>query len=122
MAARDDTTESATEAFFRNIAANGRQPLLKSGAGSIQFEITDGDHAERWHVAIDHGDVRVTRGVAHADAVARVRRPVFDGMVRGTVNAMAATLRGDITVEGDLGLVLLFQRAFPSPPAGSPNS
>jgi hypothetical protein len=36
--------------------------------------------------------------------------------VTGRMNAMAATLRGVLDPEGDLGLVLLFQRLFPGPP------
>jgi hypothetical protein len=38
-------------------------------------------------------------------------------MVIGKANAMAATLRGVIVPEGDLGLVISFQRLFPGPPA-----
>jgi putative sterol carrier protein len=37
-------------------------------------------------------------------------------MVEGKVNAMAAVLRGEVSLEGDLGLVISFQRLFPGPP------
>jgi hypothetical protein len=36
----------------------------------------------------------------------------------GQANATAAVLRGALTVEGALDLVVLFQRLFPSPAEG----
>jgi putative sterol carrier protein len=67
------------------------------------------------------GDVEVSHKNARADAVVRLDRDMFDGMVSGTVNALAATLRGELLAEGDLGLVMHFQRLFASPPTiGAP--
>jgi hypothetical protein len=42
---------------------------------------------------------------------------LFDGVVTGQTNAMAALLRGEVTFDGDPELMLLFQRIFPGPPA-----
>jgi hypothetical protein len=38
---------------------------------------------------------------------------VFEGMVSGEINPMAAVLRGTVDVTGDLELIVLFQRLFP---------
>ena len=105
-----------TDAFFGDLAARGREPLVRSVSGTLRFDLVDGDGVEHWHITMRDGDVEVSHKNASADAVVRLDRHAFDGMVSGTVNAMAATLRGELTAEGDLGLVMLFQRLFPSPP------
>ena len=47
---------------------------------------------------------------AKADGVIRTSRALFEGMVTGTVNAMAAALRGVVSLEGDPTMLVLFQR------------
>lgn len=110
---------SSAATFFDALARRGQEPLLRRAAGTLRFDLTDHGRAEHWFVALRHGEVDVSRGSDPADAVVRVNAETFEGMVAGRVNAMAAVLRGEIEVEGDLGLVLLFQRVFPSPP-GAP--
>lgn len=107
-----------TDEFFGDLAARAREPLLRSASGSVRFDLRDGDDVERWYITMRGGEVDVSHRNARADAVVRLDREAFDGMVSGTLNAMAATLRGELTAEGDLGLVMLFQRLFASPPAG----
>jgi putative sterol carrier protein len=46
----------------------------------------------------------------------RTDQAIFDRIVKGEANAMAAFLRGAIDLEGDRGLLLAFQRVFPGPP------
>jgi putative sterol carrier protein len=112
-------TSSATEKFFAALAQHDREPLLKSRSGTLRFDITNGRQVEHWHLVLTEGNVAVSRRNAAADAVVRVDRDLFDGMVTGRVNAIAATLRGVLVPEGDLGLVILFQRLFPGPPRSS---
>ena len=52
---------------------------------------------------------------ARADCVLRTDKALFDGIARGEVNAMAAILRGELAFEGDVQLLVLFQRLFPGP-------
>jgi hypothetical protein len=40
-------------------------------------------------------------------------------MMRGEVNAMAAYLRGELILEGDPELLVLFQRVLPGPATAS---
>jgi putative sterol carrier protein len=105
-----------TESFFTELAARGHESLLKSASGTVRFDLTDGQRLERWYVTMRNGEVTVSHKNAGADSIVRLDRKTFDGMTTGRVNAMAAVLRGDIVPEGDLGLVLLFQRLFPAPP------
>jgi hypothetical protein len=45
----------------------------------------------------------------------QLSKSLFDDIVQGRANAVAATLRGDIGVEGDVRLLNVFQRVFPGP-------
>ena len=94
---------SATAAFFDDLNQRGREPLLNSAAGSIRFDLVDGDHVEAWTVTIDHGDVDVSRSRRRADAIVRLDKSMFNRMVLGKVNAMAATWKRS---DGDIADVL----------------
>jgi predicted lipid carrier protein YhbT len=75
-----------------------------------------GSKRSRWLVTLDRGDIAVSRKNASADCAVRTGKALFEQLVSGRANAMAAVLRGAIAVEGDLELLLLFQRLFPGPP------
>jgi putative sterol carrier protein len=75
----------------------------------------DGTSKAQWTVALKKGDVSVSRSSAKADCVVTTDRPLFNAIVRGERNAMAAILRGEIAVEGDRELLVLFQRVFAGP-------
>jgi putative sterol carrier protein len=107
-------TDATTE-FFDELGRRGHEPLLEKAAGTIRVDLEHGKRTERWRVAIDKGDVVVSRGNGEADCVVRVDRELFDVIVAGNSNAMAAMLRGAISVEGDRQLVVLFQRLLPGP-------
>jgi putative sterol carrier protein len=104
-----------TAAFFEELARRGHDPNLEKVTGSIAFQIEHGGETEHWHVAIREGELTVTRGEAEADSVIRAGREVFDGLSRGRTRAITAQLRGELSVEGDLELAVLFQRLLPSP-------
>ena len=106
---------SPTAAFFDDLASRGREPLLKNTSGTIRFDLLVGKKVEHWSVAIDDGDVEVSHSRAKADSVVRLKRSTFDRMVSGQGNAMTAVLRGELVPEGDLSLVIRFQRVFPGP-------
>ncbi|MDG4809854.1 SCP2 sterol-binding domain-containing protein [Micromonospora sp. WMMD1120] len=104
---------TATNAFFDRLTVAGRNPMFSKVCGSVRFDISDGDHLEQWLLEIDHGRMRVTRSDAPAGTVIRVSAPVADAMARGEVNGLAAITRGEILVDGDLGLALRLGRLFP---------
>ena len=107
----------ATTELFENLAVKGHEPLLGNARGTLRVELADGTKTERWLVSVDRGDVAVSHRNGKADCTVRTTKEVFDGVARGEVNAVAAFLRGAITVEGDSQLLVLFQRLFPSPAA-----
>jgi len=93
-------------------------PLLEGVSGALRVELESGGQTERRLIVIDRGSVSESRRHAKADCTIRTDRELFEGMVSGRVNAMAALLRGQVGVEGDPNLLLQFQRLFPSPPPG----
>jgi putative sterol carrier protein len=110
----------ATTDFFDRLAAQGHEPALKRVRGTLRFDLRDGKRTARWLVAIARGDVTVSRRSGKADCVVRTERALFDGVVSGEVNALAAILRGEIELEGDRGMLLPFQRLFPGPVRSRP--
>ena len=108
------TVADATATFFADLGRRGHEPLLEKVTGTFRFEVT-GERAERWLVRVKKGDVIVSRGNVKADSVMRADRKVFDAIASGEMNALAATLRGAVVIEGDLGLLAGFQRLVPGP-------
>ena len=106
----------ATAKFFADLESDGHQPLLEKASGSLRFELTDGKAVERWRVDVRNGDVAVSHKAGAADCVLRAPKPLFDKLASGRENAMAAVLRGALIVEGNIDLLLAFQRILPSPP------
>lgn len=112
------TRTDASGAFFENLAQRGEEPLLRKVNGRMRFDIVDGAHTDSWLLVIDDGTLSVTRGQDAADCTVRGDRDVFDEVVAGRANAMAAVLRGALVCYGDIELLFAMQRIFPGPPRG----
>src|SRR5690349_5855719 len=112
-----------TATFFHDLGRKGHEPLLEKASGTIRFELVNGKRTENWIVTLDKGDVAVSHGdaIEPTDSTLRTRQKLFDGMVTGDVNPMAAFLRGAVTIEGDAELFMLLRRLFPGPPNGAAN-
>jgi predicted lipid carrier protein YhbT len=110
----DVTTE-----FFDGLAMRGHEPLLEKSTGTLRFDVVHGKQTVRWFVTVEKGDLTVSRRNVAADLVIRSDRALFEKMVRGKANAMAAMLRGALTIETtspeSAELLVLFQRLLPRP-------
>lgn len=106
----DHTTE-----FFERLGSQP-QPLLAGITGTMRVDVDDRGSTRHWYLDIDKSTVAVSSRDADADAIVRVHRSVFDRVITGEANALAATLRGQLTVEGDPRLMVAFQRIMPGPP------
>ena len=113
------TTDGRAAAFFEELARRGYEPLLEPVTGSIRFDYRDGGRGGHWLVVIERGNLAVSRRHDAADAVVQASADVVDGIVTGQVNTTAAVLRGQVMVDGDLHLLLMFDRLMPGPPTAS---
>ena len=116
MRARTKTTTSDSIAeYFAELGRRGHEPLLAKASGSARFDVADGKRTERWLLTIERGDLRVSRKNAVADCVLSADRSSFERAVAGELNLMAAVLRGEVAVGGDLRLLVRLQRLMPRP-------
>jgi putative sterol carrier protein len=104
-----------TGEFFDELGRRGHEPMLRKATGVLNFDITDGASTAHWSVVVKKGDVSVSRAHDEADCTLTTDRPLFDAIVKGEKNAMAAILRGEVQIEGDPELLVLFQRVFAGP-------
>jgi hypothetical protein len=105
----------ATAEFFEQLGRRGHEPMLENASGTVRFDLKDGQKTDRWLVSISKGDLAVSRRNLRADAVVSADKALFDGVAGGKTNVLAALLRGAMAVEGDIQLLVLFQRLFPGP-------
>jgi|SRR5215210_4052757 len=108
-----------TADFFDRLGRRGHEPHLEKATGTVRFDLTENGRTKRWFVGIAKGDVTVSRRGSAVDCVARAEKRLFDSLVTGRQNAMAALLRGELRAEGNTELMVLFQRLFPAPPRSS---
>jgi hypothetical protein len=109
------TKPDPTARFFDGLAARGHEPLLRKVSGCTRFEVVDGARTRCWRVSVTKGDVVVEPGAGEADCVIRAERKLFERVVSGRANAVAAVLRGDVVVDGDWRLLVATQRLFTGP-------
>ena len=106
----------ATAEFFDALVERGHEPLLEQTTVTVRFDLKQGKKTDHWLVSVVNGDIAVSRQNLPADCVATADKALFDDIVSGKTNALAAMLRGAMSIEGDTQPLVLFQRLFPGPP------
>lgn len=109
-----------TEAFLTGLSERGDEPPVRKITGTMRIDLRDNGKVDYWHLTFDGGTVgakREAKGRGRADCHMITDSELFDRMVGGRANAMAAVLRGAILVRGDLNKLVAFQRLFPGPPS-----
>jgi len=99
--------------FFEDLAVRGHEPSLERLTATFRFDLLDGKQTERWFVAVNKGDLAVSRQNRAADCVLRAERDVFERLVTGRQRVLAAVLRGQLVPEGDPKRLVLAQRLLP---------
>ncbi|MFG1890290.1 SCP2 sterol-binding domain-containing protein [Micromonospora sp. NPDC049051] len=113
----------ATTRFLEDLDRREYEPLLAKSSGSLRLDLHEGAQTTHWLLRIDRGRVRVSQDDREADTVVGVSPALFEDIAAGREGGVAAMLRGDVTVTGDLRLLLQVERLFPShPDARGPNS
>jgi putative sterol carrier protein len=106
--------------FFQELEKS-HQPLLGKVLGTVRFDLTDADGtSDHWLVSVNRGDITVSQqehvSLSKADCTIRSDKRLFEQLIKGEANAIAATLRGAIICTGNVELLFAIQRIFPGPP------
>ena len=104
-----------TSRFFEELGRRGHVPLLEAIEGTIRVDLRENGTTDHWLITIKRGDVSVSRDDREADGVIAASPELFERVVRGEENAVAAMLRGAMTVAGNLQLILRLERLLPGP-------
>ena len=107
------TTIDATEVFFNDLSQRRHDPLLEQITGSFCFDLTQGDQSNFYQLTVTKGDMVVSHERGQPDCMIKADRSLFNRIILGESNELAAAMRGDLTIQGDPALiVLLFRRLF----------
>lgn len=106
----------ATERFFESLPARAPEVLRGLVSGALQIELSNGDRIDHWLVRMRPGAIEVRRERGPADAIWYSSEDLFDRLVTGRAQGVAAVLRNESTFSGNVVLFLAFRRFFPDPP------
>ncbi|MGC1213692.1 MAG: SCP2 sterol-binding domain-containing protein [Micromonospora sp.] len=106
----------AIEQFFASLPARAPAVLHGPASGRLQIDLNTEDHTEHWLVELGPGRARVSRESLPADAIWNSSENLFERLVTGRAQAIAAMLRNETTFSGNVLLFLAFRRFFPEPP------
>ena len=104
-----------TAMLFERISHAGRADALAEVDGTVRFDLKIGDRIDSWLLTVQRGQISVTHGGGDADCVVELDKDLIDRMATGQANAMAALLRADMMVTGDVKLLVLLERLLPGP-------
>lgn len=104
-----------TTTFLEGLAARGQVPVLGRTRASVRFDIVDGKRTDSWIVRLRDGAIEVAHAGGDADCVLTADPRTFDAVTTGRTNALAATLRGALEIDGDPRVLVHLQRLFPAP-------
>lgn len=108
----------AVQEFFQELESKGHQPLLGKVKGTVRIDLwNDNGATDHWLVAVDRGDFAIAHETANADCILRADKALFEKLITGEENAIAATLRGALLCTGNVELLFAIQRIFPGPAA-----
>jgi putative sterol carrier protein len=108
--------------FLQSVHTRQDDPVLRSFSGTIRFDLRTGDDVEPYTVSVADGRASVSRRRAKADCIASMDASLFDAVTSGKANAVTAFLRGEIRVEGDVAVLMAFERLFPGPTDARPTT
>ncbi|MGW1450243.1 SCP2 sterol-binding domain-containing protein [Micromonospora sp. NPDC002411] len=106
----------AAERFFESLPARAPDVLGGLTDGTLQIDLGTDHQTEHWLVRMRPGSVQVSRERGPADAIWYSSAALFDRLISGEAQSVAAVLRNESTFSGNVVLFLAFRRFFPNPP------
>ncbi|MEU7841955.1 SCP2 sterol-binding domain-containing protein [Micromonospora sp. NPDC049114] len=107
-----DTTAAR---FLQDLDGSRRPDLAETTAGTLRLDMRGEGCTDHWYLTVADQHVRVTRSADDADLLVRADRAVFDQLASGQLHLAEALLRNELTVRGDMALLMLLRRIFPGP-------
>ena len=104
--------------FLTELGKERHVRLLERTSGTVLVELEDDGRTERWYVNVKRGDVSLSRSGSKPDCVVRTKASTFKAIRTGQLNLMAAVLRGLLSIEGKVALMVALQGLF-NPSAGA---
>ncbi|MEU5938230.1 SCP2 sterol-binding domain-containing protein [Micromonospora sp. NPDC047548] len=101
--------------FLQGLSPRRRPELPETSAGTVRFDVRDEGHTEHWYLTLRDQRLDVTRSSADADLVIRGDREAFDRLANGRTHTFALLIRNDLTLRGDVRLLMTLRRVFPGP-------
>ncbi|MEH0935781.1 SCP2 sterol-binding domain-containing protein [Micromonospora psammae] len=92
-----------------------RPDLPETTAGTLRLDLRDDGHTEHWYLTIHDQRVTVSRSAEEAELVVSADRSAFDRLATGQTHVAAALVRNEISVRGDMRLLMALRRIFPGP-------
>ncbi|MEU6022288.1 SCP2 sterol-binding domain-containing protein [Micromonospora sp. NPDC048871] len=108
--------DEAIEQFFASLPARGPQEMRSSLAGTLRIDLSDGERTEHWVLRLRPGVIEVERGPAEADSIWYCSVDLFDRLVTGRAEPLAALFRNECSFSGRVPMFLILRRLFPSAP------
>ncbi len=106
----------STMRFFNQIAMTRHAMVSRQLSATIRIDLDDCGAIDLWFIQVDGGLVRVLREDRPADCVIHAEAGLFDRFASGEANLMAAVLRNEVSVSGDISLLTVVRKLFPGPP------
>jgi len=103
-----------TTQFFEELGQRGHVPSLEKTTGTVRCDVLNGKKTEHWFIALDQGHITVSHDEGAADCTIAADRSLFDAFSTGDANPVSAMLRGTLTVEGNMRLLVLLRRLLPA--------
>ncbi|MFG2046786.1 SCP2 sterol-binding domain-containing protein [Micromonospora sp. NPDC048935] len=101
--------------YLQQLDAGRRPDLPETTAGTLRLDVRGDGCTEHWYLTVRDQHVHVTRSADDADLVIRADHLVFDRMVRGELHPGAALLRNELTLQGNMHLLMVLRRIFAAP-------
>ncbi|WP_422739326.1 SCP2 sterol-binding domain-containing protein [Micromonospora sp. WMMD729] len=101
--------------YLEQLDTGRRFDLPETTTGTLRLDLRDDGYTEHWYLTVADQHIKVTRSADDADLVVRASRAIFDELVSGDLPPGTALLRNELTLRGDMRLLLVLRRVLPGP-------
>lgn len=102
--------------FLDRWDAGRRADLPETTSGTLRLDAADDGYTTHWRLTVRDQRVEVSRSAEDAELTVRADREVFDLLASGRTHVATALLRNDLSVQGNMRLLMMLRRIFPGPP------